>query len=133
MRVSAKTGKQLRTRFQRLQQMERFDGAARAMRFAILAGEDERRTPISLHDASSANTNHTAMPTFAFQDQTVSLAHLGRRFELALDLFQNALLFLLPVAVKLVKPNGYVRRFGCVLLGEQLNDMLGHVHAAGGV
>src|ERR1019366_3344106 len=80
VRVSAKTGEQLRTRFQRLQQVERFDGAARAMRFSVLAGEDERRTPIPLHDPSSANTNPTAMPAFAFQDETASLSHLGRRF-----------------------------------------------------
>ncbi len=82
MRVSAKTGEQLRTRFQRLQQMECFDGAARAMCFAFLAREDERRPPISLHDTSSTNANHTAMPTFAFQHQRVRFSHLGRCFNL---------------------------------------------------
>src|ERR1019366_2855665 len=118
VRVSAKTGEQLRTRFQRLQQVERFDGAARAMRFAILAGEDERRTPIPLHDPSSANADYTAMPTFALQHQAVSLSHLGRRFNLALNLVQDALLFQLPVPIELIEPNRYVRRFGCILLGE---------------
>src|ERR1022692_178959 len=61
VRVSAKTSEQLRTRLQRLQQMKRLDGAARPMRFAFLAGEDKRRTPIPLHDPSSANANHAAM------------------------------------------------------------------------
>src|ERR1035437_529855 len=133
VRVSAKTGEQLRARFQRLQQMERLDGASRTMRFAVFAGEDERRTPIALHNTRGANADHAAMPAFALQHQAVSLSHLGRGFNFALNFVQDALLFLLPVAVELIEPNGYLRRFGCILLGEQLDDVLGHVHAAGGV
>src|ERR1022692_3473367 len=63
------------------------------------------------------------------QHQAVSLPHLGRGFYLALNHVQDALLFQLPVPVELIKSNGYVRRFGRVLLGEQLDDVLGHIHS----
>src|ERR1019366_8919070 len=113
--------------------MECLDGASRTMSFATLAGEDKRRTPIALHNARGADADHTAMPAFALQHQAVSLPHLGRGFYLALNHVQDALLFQLPVAVELINSNGYVRRFGRVLLGEQLDDVLGHIHSPSSV
>src|SRR5271165_5663190 len=133
MGMSAKAVEQLGTGLQRLQEMKRGNRTPRAVRLAIFARENERRTPPALHHARSANADDPAMPAFTLQHQTVGVLQLRRGFHSGVDFIGNALLRLLAVAVELVKLQRHLGRLRSVLLGEQANDALGHVHATGGV
>ncbi len=74
MGVSPEAGEEFGTALQRLQQMEGRDGAARAMRLSVYAGEDQRRTMVALDHAGGADADDAAMPTFASDHLAVGVA-----------------------------------------------------------
>src|ERR1035438_7187337 len=98
------------------------------MGLPIFAREDQCRTPIALDHTSGANTDYAAMPSFGFQDQAVGILQLGRALDFLVDLLDNPLLFLLPIAVQLVELHRHLSGLSSVLLGEQLDHTLGNIH-----
>ena len=73
--------------------MERRDGAARAVRLAVLAGEDQRWTMVALDHPRGADADYAAVPAFAVDHLAVGVAQLGCFCDLLVDLLDDALLF----------------------------------------
>src|SRR5579863_4567926 len=131
--VTSEPREQLRTRLQRLQQMEGGNRAARAMGLAVFAREHQRRSMEALDHAGRANPNHPAMPTLTLDHQTISVAQFGTLLDLFMDRFDNALLFLLTVAVQAMELQGHLCRLLFVLFGEKLDDTFGDRRASSGI
>jgi hypothetical protein len=133
VRVSAKAGKQIVTRLKSVQQVKRRNGAPRPVGLAVLARQHQRRAAITLDDARGRDSDHAAVPSVAVQHQAKGVAQVGRLRHAFFDRRQDALLFLLAVAVELVQAGSDGARPLRVLDAEQFDDVLGDVHAAGGV
>ena len=119
--------------FQRFEQVEGADGAAGAVGLSVLAGEDQRGTVIAFDHAGGADADDAAVPVLAVDDHAVRVFHFRRASICLMNVVDDALLFLLAVAVELVQLQRHLGGPGAVLFGEQLDDALGDVHASGGV
>ena len=137
MCVSAKTGEELAAigLLQCLQQMEARNRAAGAIRLPALSivGQNQRRTSVALDYARGNNPNHAAVPVVAIEHQAVGLTLGGIAIQPLLYFFNDACLFVLPLGVELVQLGRNFLRLRHLANGEQGNDIVGDIHASGGV
>src|ERR1700675_3255226 len=101
MRVATKAREQSGAGLERIQQVKRADGAARAVRLLAIPRNHQRRTSVALHHPRGGYTNHAAVPTFTIDHNAERFAQCRLFFEMRCDRLQNTPLFLLPVAVEL--------------------------------
>jgi len=69
------------------------------VRLFAVARQDQRGTPVFLHDSRRGDADDAAMPSVAFDDYAVGLAQRGLCFYALLDVFQDAAFFVLAVGV----------------------------------
>ena len=125
MRVPAKAREQAGAGFERVQQMERIDGPAGAVRLLAIARDDQRRAPSSLHHSRRADADHAAMPALAVDDHAVALAQRGVAIQALVDLRHDALLFRLALGVEPVEMLGQLAGARFVARREQLDHVAG--------
>ncbi len=104
--VPSECRKQFGHRFERLEQMEHANAAARAVRHAIVEPQNEHRPVIAFDYAAGDDPHHATMPALAREHQRG--VAVGDRLRQAL--FENrlpdAVLRVAPVFVQLVKLRG---------------------------
>src|ERR1039457_1837677 len=100
--MSAETGEQLRTRFQSIQQVKWPDGAARAVRYLAVAGDDKRRPAVALDHARGRDADDAAVPAIAVNHHAEGIAQSGVFFNASLNSLHDSPLFFLPLGVELV-------------------------------
>ena len=131
--VAAESHEQVGHGFQRFQQMERRDAAARALRQAIvrIAAEHEHRPVQALHQAAGHDAQHAAMPVLGVVDQRAAAADPPRCCS------QAARGSRLPPAGARRSDRasccGQVAGARRVAGEEQLDHRAGGVHASGGI
>ena len=103
VRVSAEAGEQRGARFQRVQQVKCANGSARAVRFFAVARDHQRRTAITFDHARGGNSDHSAMPAVAVDDQAERIAAALALLEARVDRFEDPAFFCLALAVELVE------------------------------
>src|SRR5271165_5355031 len=103
VRVSSKAGEQRGARFERVQQVKRTDGPARAVGFVAIAGNHQRGTAITLDYARGRNSDHSPVPSVAVDHQAEGIEQRGFLLESRIDGIENSALLCLTVAVELVK------------------------------
>src|SRR3954469_6052064 len=113
--------------------MESANGAAGAVGFVAVAGQDDGGTTIFFDDTGCGNADHATMPTFAIHDDAVGVTKFGTRLQRRIDLFEDARFFTLAIAVQLVQLLREIARFGGIAGAEEVDDVAGDVHASGGV
>src|SRR4029077_6519806 len=103
MRVATKAREQSGAGLERIQQVKRADGTARAVRLLAIPGNHQRGTSVALHHPRGGNADHSAVPPLAIDHNAESVAQRRLFFEMGCDRLQDAALFLLPVAVQLIE------------------------------
>src|SRR6185437_15137172 len=103
------------------------------MRLFSVFGDHQRRAAIALDHASSGDSDHATVPTFAIHHNTESLAQSRSFFESLIDGFKNAAFFFLTLAVQLVEPVRNLYSPHWIFHAEQLNHVPRNVHASGGI
>src|SRR5215472_4975642 len=120
-------------RLQRFQEMQRRDGAARAVRFFALDGYNQCRPAGLLHDARSYNADDTPVPAVSIEHHAELTSEIRLSGEPLLDLGYDARFFALAIQVQLIQFGGDLPASRLVFAGKQFDHIASHVHAPGSV
>src|ERR1700682_2309489 len=71
--MSAISGKNIGTRFECVEQMERRDGTSRTMAFFTITRNHQRWTAIALDDPRGSDSNHSAVPSVSINHYAESI------------------------------------------------------------
>src|SRR5215469_9400557 len=103
------------------------------MSLAAIVGEYQGRAAVALNHASRRDADDAAVPSLAINHDAVCIAEFRFLFEALRDGLENSALFFLALAVELVEATGdFFRAYG-IFHAEELYNVTGNVHAAGGV
>src|SRR5215831_936754 len=133
MGMATETRKQVATRFQRVQQVQRSNRSPGTVAFFALSRYNQRRPASLLHHARSHNAHHPAVPALAVKYQRELAGQVRLSREPILNLAEDSGLFGLPLQIEQVQFSGDLTATLRVLASEELDYVAGHVHATGGV
>ena len=121
--VAAEAREEIGAGFDRVEQLESIDRAARAVRDAVFNADHERRLGGAFHDARSEDADDSAMPAVAIDDEQARCGKFGIGREARLDRCECAGLGFASLAIQAFELGGQFGRAGCIAGGEELDDV----------
>src|SRR5207248_5865348 len=102
MRMAAVAAKQIRTGFERIQQVKGGNGAARAVCLISVARDHQRRASVAFHHSRGGNSDHAAMPAISIDHRAECLSKRGLLLDAQLNRAHDAAFLFLTFRVELV-------------------------------
>src|SRR5207244_12067478 len=102
MRMAAVAAKQIRTGFERIQQVKGGNGAARAVCLISVARDHQRRASVAFHHSRGGNSDHAAMPAISIDHRAECLSKRGLLLDAQLNRVHDAAFFFLTFGAVLV-------------------------------
>ena len=131
--VAAEAREEIGAGFDGVEQLESVDGAAGAVRDAVFNADDDGGLGGAFDDARSEDADDAAMPAVAVDDEQARGGKFGVGGEARLDGGECAGFGFAAFAIEAFELVGEFGGAGGVAGAEELDDVGGHVHAAGGV
>src|SRR5262249_9446903 len=130
--MSAESGEEFVTAFERLKQVERGNGSPGAMAFAVLSADHECRPVSALDYSRGGNSDDTTMPAIAVENYASRVGKLWF-FESLFERLHDLLLALLAIGVELIEPCCQITGFVFFSCFEKFDYSLRNIHAPSGV
>src|SRR5207249_11359762 len=129
MRMAAVAAKQIRTGFERIQQVKGGNGAARAVCLISVARDHQRRASVAFHHSRGGNSADAAMPASSIDHRAECLSKRGLLLDAQLNRVHDAAFFFLTFGVELVYSISNFARSGRILHAEKIDYVPRNIHA----
>src|SRR2546427_989966 len=128
--MSAISAKNIGTRFERVEQMECWNGTSRTVGFVTIARNYQRWPAITLDNPRGSDADHSAVPSFSVNDYAESIVQRWFLGETGIDSIQNAALFFLTLSIEQVQAVGDLFRPRGIFHTEKFDYVASYVHAS---
>src|SRR5262249_45764448 len=130
--MSAESGEEFVTAFERLKQVEHGNGSPGAMAFAVLSADHEGRPVSALDYSRGGNSDDTTVPAIAVENYASRVGKLWF-FEALFERLHDLLLALLAIGVELIESCRQIAGLMFFFSFEKFDYSLRDIHASGSV